>query len=154
MVEDLSKRFPLDTQMQSLWLPAIRGHSALSSKNPADALNDLQAAAPPMEWELFPLSTKSPVSIQPTFVARHTWQRGRAMLPLPSFRRFSITAASSGIAGRERWRVWELRVRTLSKRKPRKAQPPMLSASVHSPPTRTTSPSVHKPPPTSPYRGK
>ena len=28
------------------------------------------------------------------------------MLPPPSFRRFSTTAASSGTAGRERWRIW------------------------------------------------
>ena len=27
--------------------------------------------------------------------------------PRPSFRRFSNTVASSGTAGRERWRIWE-----------------------------------------------
>ena len=37
---------------------------------------------------------------------RHTWQPDRATLPPPSFRRFSTTAASSGTAGRERWRIW------------------------------------------------
>jgi serine/threonine protein kinase/tetratricopeptide (TPR) repeat protein len=46
MAQDLNKRYPLDTQMQSLWLPAIRGQLALDRKNPADAVNDLQAAAP------------------------------------------------------------------------------------------------------------
>jgi tetratricopeptide (TPR) repeat protein len=45
MAQDLNKRFPLDTQMQSLWLPAIRAQLALNRKNPADALNALQAAA-------------------------------------------------------------------------------------------------------------
>jgi eukaryotic-like serine/threonine-protein kinase len=49
LVQDLNKRFPLDTQMQSLWLPAIRGQLALDRKNPTDALNALQAAAPPIE---------------------------------------------------------------------------------------------------------
>ena len=49
MAQDLNKRFPLDTQMQSLWLPAIRAQLALDRKNPADALNALQAAAPPIE---------------------------------------------------------------------------------------------------------
>jgi hypothetical protein len=39
-------RFPLDTQMQSLWLPAIRAHLELNRKNPPDAINGLQAAAP------------------------------------------------------------------------------------------------------------
>jgi tetratricopeptide (TPR) repeat protein len=40
------KRFPLDTQVQSLWLPAIRAQLALNKKNPAAALTALQAAAP------------------------------------------------------------------------------------------------------------
>jgi tetratricopeptide (TPR) repeat protein len=44
MVTDLGKRFPLDTQVQSLWLPAIRAQLALNKKNPAAALTDLQAA--------------------------------------------------------------------------------------------------------------
>jgi eukaryotic-like serine/threonine-protein kinase len=46
LAEDLGKRFPLDTQMQSLWLPAIRAQLALDGKNPASALNALQAASP------------------------------------------------------------------------------------------------------------
>ena len=49
LAQDLNKRFPLDTQMQSLWLPAIQAQLALNRKNPADALNALQAAAPPIE---------------------------------------------------------------------------------------------------------
>ncbi|MFY9911087.1 MAG: winged helix-turn-helix domain-containing protein [Candidatus Sulfotelmatobacter sp.] len=43
LAQDLGKRFPLDTQMQSLWLPAIQGQVALDRKNPASALNALQA---------------------------------------------------------------------------------------------------------------
>jgi hypothetical protein len=46
LAKDLGKRFPLDTQMQSLWLPAIRAQLALDSKSPAPALNALLAAAP------------------------------------------------------------------------------------------------------------
>jgi eukaryotic-like serine/threonine-protein kinase len=42
----LGKQFPLDTQMQSLWLPAIRLQLALDKKNPATALNALQSASP------------------------------------------------------------------------------------------------------------
>jgi eukaryotic-like serine/threonine-protein kinase len=45
MAEDLDKRFPLDTQMQSLWLPAIRGQLALDHNHPAPALTSLQAAS-------------------------------------------------------------------------------------------------------------
>jgi len=46
LAQDLGKRFPLDTQMQSLWLPAIQAQLALDRKNPASALNALQAASP------------------------------------------------------------------------------------------------------------
>jgi tetratricopeptide (TPR) repeat protein len=45
LAQDLGKRFPLDTQMQSLWLPAIQAQLALDRKNPALALNALQAAS-------------------------------------------------------------------------------------------------------------
>jgi len=45
LAQDLGKRFPLDTQMQSLWLPAIQAQLALDGKNPAAALNALQASS-------------------------------------------------------------------------------------------------------------
>ena len=47
LAQDLGKRFPLDTQMQSLWLPAIQAQLALNGdrKNPTAALNALQAAS-------------------------------------------------------------------------------------------------------------
>lgn len=41
----LDQRFPLETQMQLLWLPAIHAQVALNRKNPALALNALQAAS-------------------------------------------------------------------------------------------------------------
>jgi eukaryotic-like serine/threonine-protein kinase len=47
--QDLGKRYPLDTQMQSLWLPAIQAQVALNKKTPAAALNTLQAATSPLE---------------------------------------------------------------------------------------------------------
>ena len=46
LAQDLGKRFPLDTQMQSLWLPAIQAQLALDRKNPTSALNALQPASP------------------------------------------------------------------------------------------------------------
>jgi serine/threonine protein kinase len=49
LAQDLGKRFPLDTQMQSLWLPAIKAQLALDKKNPASALTALQAVVPPIE---------------------------------------------------------------------------------------------------------
>ena len=45
VAEDLNKRFPLDTEMQSLWLPAIQAQLALNRRNPALALNTLQEAS-------------------------------------------------------------------------------------------------------------
>jgi eukaryotic-like serine/threonine-protein kinase len=45
LAQDLNKRYPLDTQMQSLWLPAIHAQLALNRKNSASAVNSLQAAS-------------------------------------------------------------------------------------------------------------
>jgi tetratricopeptide (TPR) repeat protein len=44
LAQDLSKRYPLHTQIQSLWLPAIQGQLAIDRKNPARALTMLQPA--------------------------------------------------------------------------------------------------------------
>jgi serine/threonine protein kinase/tetratricopeptide (TPR) repeat protein len=46
LAQDLARRFPLDTQMQSLWLPAIGTQLALNKEDPASALNIPQAPAP------------------------------------------------------------------------------------------------------------
>jgi eukaryotic-like serine/threonine-protein kinase len=46
LARELGKRFPLDTQMQSLWLPAIQAQLTLDRKDPAAALNALQVASP------------------------------------------------------------------------------------------------------------
>ena len=50
MAQELARRFPLDTQVQSLWLPAIRAQLELNKKNAALALTTLQAAAAPTEF--------------------------------------------------------------------------------------------------------
>jgi eukaryotic-like serine/threonine-protein kinase len=46
LAQDLGKRYPVDTQTQALWLPAIQAQLALDRRNPALALNALQAASP------------------------------------------------------------------------------------------------------------
>ena len=46
LVRELEKRYPLDTQMQSLWLPAIRAQLALNKKDAAAAIDSLQLALP------------------------------------------------------------------------------------------------------------
>ncbi len=45
LARDLDHHFPLDTQVQSLWLPAIRAQLELNRKNPAAALNRLEASS-------------------------------------------------------------------------------------------------------------
>ena len=52
--QDLNKRYPLDTQMQSLWLPAIQAQIDLNHKDPSAAINHLQPAVPPIEFGLTP----------------------------------------------------------------------------------------------------
>jgi len=44
LAQDLNKRFPLDTQLQSLWLSAIKARLALNRKNSSEAISDLQSA--------------------------------------------------------------------------------------------------------------
>ena len=50
LAKDLNKQSPLDTQIQSLWLPAIRAQLALNRKNAAAAISALQPASPPIEY--------------------------------------------------------------------------------------------------------
>ena len=72
LAQGLNKRFALDTQIQSLWLPAIRGQLALKRKNPALALNTLQAAS---AVELGQISFVANLSC-----LYHTYIRGEAYL--------------------------------------------------------------------------
>ncbi|MGA7930257.1 MAG: hypothetical protein WCA20_30220 [Candidatus Sulfotelmatobacter sp.] len=71
--QDLGKRFPLNTQIQSLWLPAIQAQLALKKKNPASALTALQGGLPPIEsGEILFISNIS--CLYPTYI------RGEAYL--------------------------------------------------------------------------
>ena len=45
LANSLSDRFPLDTQVQSLWLPAIRAQMALNRNDPPSAIDALRASA-------------------------------------------------------------------------------------------------------------
>jgi serine/threonine protein kinase/tetratricopeptide (TPR) repeat protein len=58
LAKDLAKRYPLGTQMQSLWLPTIRAQLALGSKNPSRALKALEAASA-FELGLVPFSNNT-----------------------------------------------------------------------------------------------
>jgi hypothetical protein len=50
LVEELNRQFPADTQIQSLWLTAIRAQMALERKNPSAAIDQLRAAMPAIEY--------------------------------------------------------------------------------------------------------
>ena len=50
LAEDLNKRYPLDTQMQSLWLPTIQAQVLLDRMNVAMAVTSLQPSLPPIEY--------------------------------------------------------------------------------------------------------
>ena len=78
LAEDLDKRYPLDTQMQSLWLPAIRAQLALNGKNPAQALRILQTVESPMEYGTISFTT-NPSCLYPTYIKAHAYlASGRA----------------------------------------------------------------------------
>jgi hypothetical protein len=50
LAQELNRGRPFDTQIQSVWLPAIQAQLALNRKNQAAALHDLQAGLPPIEY--------------------------------------------------------------------------------------------------------
>jgi DNA-binding winged helix-turn-helix (wHTH) protein/tetratricopeptide (TPR) repeat protein len=73
--QDLKQRFPLDTQTQSLWLPAIRAQLELNRKDPASALKSLQAAGAPLEFGTVAFAANASGScLYPTYL------RGQAYL--------------------------------------------------------------------------
>jgi eukaryotic-like serine/threonine-protein kinase len=66
LADDLAKRFPQDTVMQSVWLPTIRAQLETGRKNPARSIELLQVAAP---YELGMLSGSAPNScLYPVYI--------------------------------------------------------------------------------------
>jgi tetratricopeptide (TPR) repeat protein len=57
IADELNKQYPANTQMQSLWLPAIRGQIALERRDPRAAIDDLKPALPPIEFGQFSFTT-------------------------------------------------------------------------------------------------
>ena len=75
LAQDLRQRFPLDTQMQSLWLPAIRAQLELNRGDSAAALKTLEAAGPPLEFGAITFAANASGScLYPTYL------RGQAYL--------------------------------------------------------------------------
>jgi eukaryotic-like serine/threonine-protein kinase len=72
LLQDLQKRFPFHTMVQSYWLPTTRAQIALVNQQPQQAIVMLQAALPVELGE--PLSTPGPPCLYPVYV------RGEAYL--------------------------------------------------------------------------
>ena len=79
LADDLAKRFPQDTVVQSVWLPTIRAQIETGRKNAARSIELLQAAAP---YELGMLSGSATNScLYPVYVRAEAYlsaQQGRA----------------------------------------------------------------------------
>jgi len=66
LMQDLQKRFPFHTMVQSYWLPTIRAQIALVNKQPQQAIDILRAA---LSVELgIPLSILGPPCLYPVYV--------------------------------------------------------------------------------------
>jgi tetratricopeptide (TPR) repeat protein/predicted Ser/Thr protein kinase len=71
MSQNLNKRYPLDTQVQSLWLTVIRAQVALDRKNAGAAIGRLEAASP---IELGQIAFVTNIScLYPTYVRGGTY---------------------------------------------------------------------------------
>ena len=79
LADDLAKRFPHDTVVESVWLPAIHAQVEMDRKNPARSIELLQAAAP---YELGMLSASAMNScLYPVYVRAEAYlsaQQGAA----------------------------------------------------------------------------
>jgi tetratricopeptide (TPR) repeat protein len=73
MAQDLNRKYPLDTQVQALWLPAIQGQVALNQKNPQRAIEALQKATGDLEYGQIPFLLNIS-RLDPTYI------RGQAYL--------------------------------------------------------------------------
>jgi DNA-binding winged helix-turn-helix (wHTH) protein/tetratricopeptide (TPR) repeat protein len=75
LAQDLRTRFPLDTQIQMLWLPTIEAQEDLDRKNSAAAIKALQAASWPEEMGIIAFAANASGScLYPMFI------RGQAYL--------------------------------------------------------------------------
>jgi eukaryotic-like serine/threonine-protein kinase len=99
LAKDLDKRYPLSTQMQSLWLPPIRAQVALNKKDPAGALKALEATTSPQEFGQIPF-VNNISCLYPTYI------RGQAYLAAgqgaPAAAEFQKILDHSGIV----WNCW------------------------------------------------
>ena len=108
--EELNRQSPADTQIQSLWLPAMRAQLALERKSPSAAIDELRAggAARDSSTGRLPMLPTCPACTTPISGGKPIWPRGRGRRLRRSFRRSWTTAELSGIcwtgSARAPWR--------------------------------------------------
>jgi len=99
LAKDLDQRYPLNTQMQSLWLPPIRAQVALNKKDPAGARKALEATTSPQEFGQIAF-VNNISCLYPTYI------RGQAYLAAgqgaPAAAEFQKILDHSGIV----WNCW------------------------------------------------
>lgn len=98
LAQDLRTRFPLDTQIQSIWLPAIQTQLGLGRKNRTEILNAPQGVSP-IEFGAI-LFVTNPSCLYPTYI------RGEAYLEAgqgkPAAAEFQKILDHNGIV----WNCW------------------------------------------------
>jgi DNA-binding winged helix-turn-helix (wHTH) protein/tetratricopeptide (TPR) repeat protein len=143
LAQDLSKRFPLDTQVQALWLPAVEAQVALDKKKPADALNILQAAS---AVELGQIPFVNNIScLYPVYVRGEAYlAAGQASAAAAEFEKI---LAHSGIV----WNCWTGTLAHLGAARAHRGRErmPISPTRGRLPPTKISSPSGIPPTPTS-----
>ena len=98
LAQDLRKRFPLDTQVQSLWLPAIQTQLALDSKDPTYILNAPQSVSP-TEYGAIQFVT-NPSCLYPIYIRGEAYlEAGQGTLAAAEFQKI---LDHSGIV----WNCW------------------------------------------------
>ncbi len=158
LAQDLNKQYPLDTQMQSLWLPAINAQLALNRKNPAAAINDLQSALPPIEYGqigfLTNLSCLYPTYIRGRGLSGLGERHGRCGRvpedPRPQRHRLELLDRSAGEAGRssrQRFAGEDLAGRRCRPRSHERAEQPTRTSSRCGKTPTPIFPSTNKPKP-------
>lgn len=89
----------------ALWLPAIQAGLALNRQDPAEAVNDLEAASPIELGQILFLTNLS--CLYPTYIPGEAYLAlGQSTAAASSSRKSSTTPASYGTAGREPYASW------------------------------------------------
>ena len=98
LAQDLRRRFPLDTQMRSLWLPAVQTELALGRKDLTHILNAPKSVSP-IEYGNMPFAA-NPSCLYPTYIRAEAYlEAGQGSLAAAEFQKI---LDHSGVV----WNCW------------------------------------------------